>query len=112
MRALLPYLRRHRGTLAVVAALSLVGAVATLAQPVLIRQLLDGLTARQPIASTVWLLTALLVVGAGLGAGRDYLLQRTAEGLVLTTRRRLAAHLLRLPIAEYDRRRTGDLLSR
>ena len=43
---------------------------------------------------------------------RDYLLQRTAEGLVLASRRRLAGHLLRLPIAEYDRRRTGDLLSR
>lgn len=112
MKALLPYLRRHRGTLAVVAALSLVGALATLAQPVLIRELLDGLTDRQPIASTVWLLTGLLIIGAGLGAARDYLLQRTAEGLVLTTRRRLAAHLLRLPIAEYDRRRTGDLLSR
>lgn len=31
---------------------------------------------------------------------------------MLGTRRRLAGHLLRLPIAEYDRRRTGDLLSR
>jgi ABC-type multidrug transport system fused ATPase/permease subunit len=41
-----------------------------------------------------------------------YLLQRTAEGVVLTTRARLAGHLLRLPISEHDRRRTGDLLSR
>lgn len=31
--ALLPYLREHRGTLAVVGALSLVGAAASLAQP-------------------------------------------------------------------------------
>jgi hypothetical protein len=31
---------------------------------------------------------------------------------VFTARHRLAAHLLRLPIAEYDARRTGDLLSR
>jgi ATP-binding cassette subfamily B protein/ATP-binding cassette subfamily C protein len=49
---------------------------------------------------------------AALNATRDYLLQRTAEGLVLASRRRLAGHLLRLPIAEYDARRTGDLLSR
>ncbi|HEX8496209.1 MAG TPA: ABC transporter ATP-binding protein, partial [Actinomycetales bacterium] len=49
---------------------------------------------------------------AALSGLRDFLLQRTAEGLVLTTRRRLAGHLLRLPIAEYDTRRTGDLLSR
>src|SRR4029450_13151607 len=40
------------------------------------------------------------------------LLQPPAGGVVLTPRRRLAWHLLRLPIAEYDRRRTGDLLSR
>jgi ABC-type multidrug transport system fused ATPase/permease subunit len=112
MRALLPYLRRHRGTLAVVALLSLVGAVAMLAQPVLVRDVLDGLTARRPIGRVVLLLSALLVVGAVFGGVRDYLLQRTAEGLVLGTRRRLASHLIRLPIAEYDRRRTGDLLSR
>src|SRR5918997_121129 len=64
LSALLPYLRRHRGTLAVVAVLSMAAAAAALIQPVLIR------------------------------------------------RQRLARHLLRLPIAEYDRRRTGDLLSR
>ena len=47
-----------------------------------------------------------------LGGVERYLLQRTAEGVVLDTRARLAAHLLRLPVAEHDRRRTGDLLSR
>ncbi|WP_285690919.1 ABC transporter ATP-binding protein [Actinoplanes sp. NBRC 103695] len=112
MRTLVPYLRRHRGTLALVAALSLVGALAMLAQPVLVREVLDGLTGRRPIGGVVLLLTGLLLVGAVLGGLRDYLLQRTAEGLVLGTRRRLAAHLIRLPIVEYDRRRTGDLLSR
>ena len=40
------------------------------------------------------------------------MLQRTAEGVVLTTRLTLADRLLRLPVAEYDRRRTGDLMSR
>jgi ATP-binding cassette subfamily B protein/ATP-binding cassette subfamily C protein len=57
-------------------------------------------------------LVGLLAAVAALNASRDYLLQRTAEGLVLMSRRRLAGHLLRLPIAEYDARRTGDLLSR
>ena len=112
LRALLPYLSRHRRTLAVVAALSLISALAALAQPVLVRVVLDAITARRPIAGPVALLVTLLLAGAALGGLRDYLLQRTAEGLVLTTRRRLARHLLRLPIAEYDRRRTGDLLSR
>jgi ABC-type multidrug transport system fused ATPase/permease subunit len=110
--ALLPYLREHRGTLAVVAVLSLISAGAALVQPVLVRTVLDGIQASRPVAGAVALLIGLLLAGAALGGVRDYLLQRTAEGLVLTTRQRLARHLLRLPIAEYDRRRTGDLLSR
>ncbi|HEX8631259.1 MAG TPA: ABC transporter transmembrane domain-containing protein, partial [Catenuloplanes sp.] len=109
---LLPYLRLHRATLALVAVLSLVGAGASLLQPVLVRTVLDALAARRPVAGTVGVLVALLVGAAAVNGVRDYLLQRTAEGVVLTTRRRLATHLLRLPIAEYDRRRTGDLLSR
>jgi len=110
--ALVPYLREHRGTLAVVGVLSLITAVTALVQPVLVRAVLDGIGASRPVAGAVALLVALLLTGAALDGFRDFLLQRTAEGLVLTTRRRLARHLLRLPIAEYDARRTGDLLSR
>jgi ATP-binding cassette subfamily B protein/ATP-binding cassette subfamily C protein len=73
---------------------------------------LDGIGGRHPGRRYVAALVALLAVVAALNASRDYLLQRTAEGLVLASRRRLAGHLLRLPIAEYDARRTGDLLSR
>lgn len=110
--ALLPYLREHRGTLAVVGVLSLITAGTALVQPVLVRAVLDGITASRPVGGAVALLVALLLTGAAIDGFRDYLLQRTAEGLVLTTRRRLARHLLRLPIVEYDTRRTGDLLSR
>ncbi|MEV6927691.1 ABC transporter ATP-binding protein [Dactylosporangium sp. NPDC051485] len=112
LRSLLPYLRDHRGTLVVVGVLSLLGSVTTLAQPLLTRRVLDGLQASEPIARTVALLVVVLAAVALVNAVRDYLLQRTAEGLVLTSRRRLTRHLLRLPIAEYDQRRTGDLLSR
>ena len=112
LRALVPYLREHRGTLTIVGVLSLVGAGASLAQPVLVRGVLDAISASRSVAGVVGLLIALLVFAAALGGVRDYLLQRTAEGVVLSTRRRLAHHLLRLPIAEYDARRTGDLLSR
>jgi ATP-binding cassette subfamily B protein/ATP-binding cassette subfamily C protein len=112
LRALLPYLRVHRATLVIVAVLSLVSAGASLIQPVLVRRVLDAIGASRPASGAVVLLVGLLFAGAALGGLRDYLLQRTAEGLVLTTRRRLAGHLLRLPIGEYDHRRTGDLLSR
>src|SRR5689334_6952463 len=112
LRALTPYLSRYRRTLTIVAVLSLLAAGASLLQPLLVRRVLDGVTAGHPIAAPVALLIGLLLTGAALRGFRDYLLQRTAEGVVLTTRRRLARHLLLLPIAEYDRRRTGDLLSR
>lgn len=112
LAALLPYLREHRGTLVVVGALSLVGSAASLAQPLLTRSVLERIGAEQAVSRLVAVLVALVVLGAAIGGLRDYLLQRTAEGVVLGTRRRLAGHLLRLPIAEYDRRRTGDLLSR
>ena len=112
LRTLLPYLRDHRVTLIVVGGLSLLGSVTTLAQPLLTREIIDGLQRQRSIVAMVALLVLVLAAVALLSAFRDYLLQRTAEGLVLNSRRRLAGHLLRLPIAEYDRRRTGDLLSR
>ncbi|MFC7247149.1 ABC transporter ATP-binding protein [Catellatospora aurea] len=112
LRTLWPYLRAHRSSLLVVAALSLVTTAGTLLQPVLTRNVLDGLGARTPIGPSVLALVVTLVGVAAVDGFRHFLLQRTAEGLVLTSRRRLAGHLLRLPIAEYDQRRTGDLLSR
>jgi ATP-binding cassette subfamily B protein/ATP-binding cassette subfamily C protein len=112
LRALLPYIRPHRTVLLVVAGLSLAGTLGTLGQPLLTRAVLDAIGVGAPVGRYVAGLVVLLAVVAGLNATRDYLLQRTAEGLVLASRRRLTGHLLRLPIAEYDARRTGDLLSR
>lgn len=112
LSALLPYLHAYRGSLVAVAALSLGSALLALSQPLLTREVLDGIARSAPIAGPVVLLVALVIGAAALAGLRDYLLQRTAEGLVLTARRRVAGHLLRLPIREYDQRRTGDLLSR
>ena len=112
VRALGPYLRSSRRALLAVAGLALVGSAAALLQPLLVRRVLDAVSGRQPLLGPVLLLVGVLVGAALLGGVERYLLQRTAEGVVLDTRSRLAAHLLRLPVAEHDRRRTGDLLSR
>jgi len=112
LRALLPYFRPHVGVFVLVAVISLLAAAGTLGQPLLTREVLDGISASQPVAGKVALLVGLLVTVAVLGGLTDYLLKRTAEGIVLQARGRLAGHLLRLPIVEYDARRTGDLLSR
>jgi ATP-binding cassette subfamily B protein len=41
-----------------------------------------------------------------------YVLAKAGEGVVLSARNKLAVRLLKLPILEYDLRRTGDLVSR
>ena len=112
LRHLLPYLRPHRRTLELVAALTVVGSVLALASPLLTREVLDAVRDGRPTGRAVLLLLASVVGGALVGGFERYLLQRTAEGVVLGARTGLAAHLLRLPVAEHDARRSGDLLSR
>jgi ATP-binding cassette subfamily B protein len=109
---LLPLLHPHRRPLGAAAALSLVAATGALAQPLLISRVIDAVGAGRPLLPPVLLLVVVLIAASALSAAQQYLLQRTAEGVVLTTRRSLADRLLRLPVAEYDRRRTGDLMSR
>jgi ABC-type multidrug transport system fused ATPase/permease subunit len=111
-RRLLPYLRPHRAVLSVVAAVSLLGAAAALAQPLLVSAVISAVQDGRPTRGPVTVLVALLVGGALSGAVQTYLLQRTAEGVVLGTRRALVGRLLRLPVEEIDRRRVGDLMSR
>jgi ABC-type multidrug transport system fused ATPase/permease subunit len=98
--------------LLLVALLSLVAAGATLSTPLLTSAVIDRLGAAAPIGVPLVLLVGAVLVGALLDAVVRYLLQRTAAGVVLDARVRLAGTLLRLPVAELDRRRTGDLISR
>lgn len=112
IKDLWPYLRPHRRTLAIVAAMSLVSAAASLTVPLLVRALLDGLGSGENITLFIVVLAVLMITGAVIGAGSRFLLERTAEAMVRTTRDRLSTQMLRLPITEYDHRSTGDLLSR
>ncbi len=112
VRELLPLLRPHRTPLLIGAGLSLVAAAGALAQPALVGRVIAAVGAGEPMLPVVALLVLVLVAAAFVGAVQQYLFQRTAEGVVLTTRRTLVDRLLRLPVAEYDRRRTGDLMSR
>lgn len=111
-RRLWPYLREHRAALVVVAVLSAVTAATSLAQPLLVGQVITAVQASAPVLPVAATLVAILLAGALVGAVQSFVLQRTAEGLVLSTRRTLAEKLLRLPVAQYDTRRTGDLMSR
>ncbi|TFD65789.1 ABC transporter ATP-binding protein [Cryobacterium ruanii] len=109
---LLPYLFEHKKVLSVVIVLSVLGAAASLAQPLLVSQVITIVQAGDPLGSLVGVLIALVVISGLISGYQHYLLQRTGEGVVLSSRRKLVGRLLRLPISEFDARRTGDLVSR
>ncbi|WP_420897731.1 ABC transporter ATP-binding protein, partial [Cryobacterium glucosi] len=109
---LLPYLLEHKKVLSVVVLLSILGALASLAQPLLVSQVITVVQQNQPLGALVWGLVALVVVSGLISGYQHYLLQRTGEGVVLSSRRKLIGRMLRLPISEFDTRRTGDLVSR
>ena len=112
LRQLLPYIFEHRGVIAVVIILSILGAAASLGQPLLVGQVITRVQANDPLGSLVWMLVALVVVSSILSGYQHYLLQRTGTAVVYSSRRRLIARILHLPISEFDARRTGDLVSR
>lgn len=111
-RQLLPFLTEHRRILGVVIALSMLGALTGLAQPLLVAQVISAVESGAALQGLVGLLISLVIMTALLSGYRHYLLQKTGEGVVLSSRKTLVRRMLHLPIREFDERRTGDLVSR
>ncbi|UYN82648.1 MAG: ABC transporter ATP-binding protein [Microcella sp.] len=109
---LMPFLLAHRGVLSIVVVLSIVAAAATLAQPLLVGQVITAVERGESFALLAGVLVALVVASALLSGLQHFLLQRTGTTIVLDARRQLVARILRLPISAFDQRRTGDLVSR
>jgi len=105
-------LRAHRAALACAGLLAAANAAAALSQPLLVRRVIQDIQRTQPLRGAATLLVAALIIAAVLSGIQSYLLQRTGEAVVLGTRTLLVRRLLRLPVAELDRRRAGDLISR
>jgi len=112
LKQLVPYLLSQRGPLALALTLGIIGAGTSLVQPVLLGQVIERVQASQPLGLLLVVLSALVLVDALLSGFQHYVLQRMGEGVVLHSRRTLISRILRLPIGEFDRRRTGDLVSR
>ena len=109
---LLPYLFEHKKLLVVVVILSIVGAATSLVQPLLVSQVISVVEAGGGLGIIVWALIGLVVLTALVNGFQHYLLQRMGTSVVLTARYQLVRRMLRLPIREFDTRRTGDLVSR
>jgi ABC-type multidrug transport system fused ATPase/permease subunit len=112
LKDLFPYLRPYRKVLTLAIILSMFGSILALGQPLLIGQLISAVEQNREIQTLAIAIVVLIVSSAILNAFQFYLLYKTGEGVVLSTRKALVARMLRLPIWQYDRRRTGDLVSR
>jgi ABC-type multidrug transport system fused ATPase/permease subunit len=109
---LLARVRPHRGTLVIAAALALLGAAGGLAQPLAAREVIEALADDRSLLTPLLVLGGLVLFSAAIVAIELWLLERTAERVVLGVRRDLAARLLRLRLSALDREAPGDLVAR
>lgn len=106
------HVRESRAALIAVVVLSIIGAVASLVQPVLVNGVIEAVGAGDALAPFIVGLVAVVLLSSVVGAVQQYLLGRTAETMVRSLRHALLDRLLRLPTSSYGRHRTGDLVSR
>ncbi|WP_369214294.1 ABC transporter ATP-binding protein [Streptomyces flavofungini] len=111
-QALYRHFRPHRAAVAFGALLTLIGAATGLAQPLAAKELVDRLGGDGSVAGILLLLTALVILGTAIESVGAYILERTAESVVLAARRTLIGRLLRLRLPEVERTQPGDLMSR
>ncbi|MEV5553625.1 ABC transporter ATP-binding protein [Nonomuraea wenchangensis] len=112
LKELLAYVRPYRRILILGGLLGLIGSVAGLAMPLLAKYVVDAFGAGGSMAGPLLGLTVAVLIGAVVSASGSYLMERTGEGIVLGARRRLVDRMLRLKVADVDRLKPGDLLSR
>jgi ABC-type multidrug transport system fused ATPase/permease subunit len=111
-RVLLAYARPYRLTLIDGGLLSLATGAVGLALPLTAKRLVDDLAQDRSVTQALVWLAVLALANAGIGALGSYVLDRTAESVVLDARRRLVSHLVWLRIPAVDRSEPGDLMAR
>ncbi|WTB02286.1 ABC transporter ATP-binding protein/permease [Streptomyces avidinii] len=92
--------------------LGLLGSVMGLAQPMAAKQVMDDMGRGGPAYGPVIALSVLVAAGGILAGLGHYVLDRSAETIVCTARRRLTDRLLALRVPVVERTEPGDLISR
>ncbi|MFF5706642.1 ABC transporter ATP-binding protein [Streptomyces sp. NPDC012794] len=111
-KALYGYVRPHRWAVVLGLLLALVGAAGGLLQPLATKALVDRLSSGGTLATILLALAALVLLSTVAEAFGAYVLERTAESVVLAARRSLIGRMLRLRLSAVDRTQPGDLMSR
>ncbi|MFD6246699.1 ABC transporter ATP-binding protein [Streptomyces roseolus] len=112
LKALYGYVRPHRWAVVLGLLLALVGATGGLLQPLATKALVDRLSSGGTLATVLLALTALVLLSTVAEAFGAYVLERTAESVVLAARRSVIGRLLRLRLSAVERMQPGDLMSR
>lgn len=112
LKAMHGYVRPHRWAVALGLLLALVGAAGGLLQPLATKALVERLSSGGTLAAVLLALTVLVLLSTVAEAFGAYVLERTAESVVLAARRSLIGRLLRLRLTAVDRMQPGDLMSR
>jgi ABC-type multidrug transport system fused ATPase/permease subunit len=112
LRVIYGYIRPHRLALLAGALLSVATGATGLVLPLIVRTLIDDLSRHRGLSHLIVLMCLLMLADAVLGAAGGYLLLRTADSIVLKTRKTLISRLLRITIGALDRSEPGDLMAR
>jgi ATP-binding cassette subfamily B protein len=114
-RRVWPYLRRYRGAMVLLAAITAVDSAILVVTPLILRQIIDDgiLRHRESVVVALALTVAgLALVDAGVTYVKAWYSGWIGESLVLELRASVFRHVLRQPLAFFTRTQTGALVSR
>ena len=110
-----PYLERYRSSLVLVFVASLFIQIFSLAQPLIIQQIIDKVIGQQNF-NTLYFLGVLLigcsVISNILGLIRTFLFTDTTNRIDIATSGNILTHLFKLPLGYFDRRPVGEISTR
>ncbi|WP_102371412.1 ABC transporter ATP-binding protein [Enorma phocaeensis] len=113
LRELLSYMGRHKLLFLAVAVLVTISASANLLGTYMIQPTVDALTAGDVPAFIRWVVITACIYIAGVLAALGYtqLMVHAAQKVLVDIRRDLFAHIQTLPLAYFDARNRGDIMS-
>lgn len=105
----------HKGTIAVVVALITASSVITIAQPFLLRSVIDDALPNQNVPLLAWLTGAMVVIAAVvavIGVVQTWMSTQMGQRVMHTLRTRLFTHLQSQSLGFFTKTRSGEVQSR
>lgn len=115
LRRIAAFARPHRRRIAVFVAVGVAVAVVTVATPLLAGRVVDAIVtgaAAQVVLTLAGVIALIALAEAGLSLAQRWLSATIGEGLILDLRTAVFDHVQQMPVAFFNRTRTGALVSR